>query len=151
MATINIDAERVADRWNSIGREFPPLPATILRGLCERIEKGGKTNSKGSGRRIGSSLSDEQLLKYFEKEFKEIDIETLRKLLMNIVRQLTLNCIDHCEDFGMRSGEICKRKFCVHKSIVKVLSKILHAEIHVHLTKEKGKVRKRRVEVCWDD
>jgi hypothetical protein len=150
MARINSSGAGWAVQREAIVRAHPPVADAIIRELCERIEHGGKAPvTARSGRR--SQPSDVELLTMFTDKKEEYDIEKLKRVLTNVYRQLALHCVGNCEDFGAsRPDAFCRKRSCVHKSVLRVLGRILNGEVHFHLTKEKTKVRKRRIEISDD-
>ena len=161
----------------AIARAHPPISAnsihkpsiskywiqeSVIRELCERIEEHGgnppdslkcddteNTRLFDSVRRI--FVPDEDLLVLFQSKKEDFDVDKVKKVFINVYRQLIYYCVDHCEDFGASVSELlCKRKVCVHKSMLKVLARVLTNDIKFQIIKEKPKTRKRRIEIEGD-
>ncbi len=152
MARLNRNRnEREDHLWVAIERDHPPSPESKLREVCEKIEHGGSITSKALRGRRAVSIPDKDLVVLFPSKKEDLDIPKVKKNLFNAYKALVYNCVDNCEDFGRTTPEtFCKRKFCVNKSMMRMLAHILHNEVHFELFKEKPKIRKRRIEICDD-
>ncbi len=138
--------------WVAIERDHPPSPDAKLREVCEKIEHGWFTTSRAVGGRRAVSIPDKDLVVLFPSKKEDLDIDKVKKSLFNSYKALIYNCVDNCEDFGRTTPEaFCKRKFCVNKSMMRMLAHILRNEVHFQLFKEKPKIRRRRIEICDED
>lgn len=148
MARINTHTPR-HNGWEAV-RSLTPEVDSITRELCERIEHGGKRHPTHTrGRR---SASEDDVKALFPSKKEDFDVEKVKKVLSRVYYELVYHCVDHCKNFGATTPEaFCKTRFCVNKSIMRVLAHMLHNEIHFHAVKEKTtKTRKRRIEVGDD-